>query len=99
MLGAIGAGKTSLLLRYLYAIGLRLPWVLHDFIGNGHRHLETWVANLATLLETAERQCPELAGSTTRFLSRFVFGYHGAQESYLRALGKKFGGTVTTVRG
>jgi uncharacterized protein YndB with AHSA1/START domain len=34
-----------------------------------------------------------------RFMSRFVFGYHGAQESYLRALGKKFGGTVTPVRG
>lgn len=73
VLGAIGAGKTSLLLRYLYAIGLRLPWVLHDFIGNGHRHLETWVANLATLLATAERQCPELGGSTARFLARFAF--------------------------
>lgn len=34
-----------------------------------------------------------------RFMSRFVFGYHGAQESYLRALGKKFGGAVTPVRG
>jgi hypothetical protein len=73
VMGAIGAGKTSLLLRYLYAIGLRLPWVLHDFIGNGHQHLETWVANLATMLAAAERQCPELAGSTARFLSRFAF--------------------------
>ena len=34
-----------------------------------------------------------------RFVSRFVFGYYGTQEAYLRALGKKFGETVTTVRG
>ena len=26
-----------------------------------------------------------------RFMSRFVFGYHGTQEAYLRALGRKFG--------
>ncbi len=73
ILGAIGAGKTSLLLRYLFATGTRLPWVLHDFIGNGHRHLECWIANLATMLAVAERQCPELAGSAARFLSRFAF--------------------------
>lgn len=34
-----------------------------------------------------------------RFMSRFVFGYYGTQEAYLRALGKKFGEAVTTVRG
>jgi len=33
-----------------------------------------------------------------RFLSRFVFGYHGTQQRYLRALGKRFGETVTPVR-
>jgi hypothetical protein len=33
-----------------------------------------------------------------RFLSRFVFGYHGTQEAYLRALGKKFGAAVTPRR-
>jgi hypothetical protein len=33
-----------------------------------------------------------------RFLSRFVFGYHGTQESYLRSLGKKYGTTVSPVR-
>jgi len=73
VLGAIGAGKTSLLLRYLHATGTRLPWVVHDFIGNGHRHLETWIANLATMLAVGERQCPELAGSAARFLRRFAF--------------------------
>ncbi|MBI3724761.1 SRPBCC family protein [bacterium] len=26
-----------------------------------------------------------------RFMARFVFGYHGSQEGFLRALGKKFG--------
>jgi hypothetical protein len=49
ILGSIGAGKTSLLLRYLYATGTRFPFVVHDFIGNGHRQLETWIANLATM--------------------------------------------------
>ena len=34
-----------------------------------------------------------------RFLSRFVFGFHGTQEEYLKALGRKFGGDVTPVRG
>jgi hypothetical protein len=34
-----------------------------------------------------------------RFMSRFVFGYHGTQEAYLRALGKRFGGPVALVRG
>jgi hypothetical protein len=33
-----------------------------------------------------------------RFMSRFVFGYYGTQESYLRALGKKFGEEVVVVR-
>jgi hypothetical protein len=34
-----------------------------------------------------------------RFMSRFVFGYYGTQEAYLRALGKKFGHDVTPARG
>jgi len=33
-----------------------------------------------------------------RFMSRFIFGYYGAQEDYLRALGKKFGETVPVTR-
>jgi len=40
-----------------------------------------------------------IANPIFRFLSRFVFGYYGSQEGYLRALGKKFGETVTPVRG
>lgn len=33
-----------------------------------------------------------------RFLSRFVFGYHGSLDGYLKALGKKFGEEVKPVR-
>lgn len=73
ILGAIGAGKTSLLLRYLYAFGTRFPWVLHDFIGNGHRQLQTWIATLATILAVAERHCLDLRGITPQFLRRFAF--------------------------
>src|SRR5205814_6471909 len=73
ILGAIGAGKTSLLLRYLYAFGTRFPWVVHDFIGNGHRHLQTWIATLATILAVAERHCLDLTGITPQFLRRFAF--------------------------
>jgi len=73
ILGAIGAGKTSLLLRLLYGIGTRYPWVLHDFIGTGHRRLQAWVAYLATTFALAERWCPDMTGSTARFLSRYAF--------------------------
>ncbi len=42
-----------------------------------------------------------IANPVFRFLARFVFGYYRTQESYLVALGKKFGETVvpTRVRG
>jgi hypothetical protein len=73
VLGAIGTGKTSLIRRYLLATGVSYPWVLHDFIGTGHRHIETWIATLATILAVAERRCPLLAGITGRFLARFAF--------------------------
>jgi hypothetical protein len=33
-----------------------------------------------------------------RFMSKFIFGYYGSQEAYLRALGKRFGGEVTPTR-
>jgi len=33
-----------------------------------------------------------------RFMSRFIFGYYGTQESYLRALGKRFGEAVAPAR-
>jgi uncharacterized protein YndB with AHSA1/START domain len=36
----------------------------------------------------------EIYNPIFRFVSRFVFGYHGTIEAYLRALGKKFGETV-----
>jgi uncharacterized protein YndB with AHSA1/START domain len=39
-----------------------------------------------------------IANPIFRFLSRFLFGYYASQEGYLRALGKKFGETVTPVR-
>ena len=39
-----------------------------------------------------------IANPMFRFLSRFVFGYYRTQESYLRALGRRFGETVTPVR-
>jgi uncharacterized protein YndB with AHSA1/START domain len=32
-----------------------------------------------------------------RFMSRFIFGYHGSQDGYLRRLGEKFGEAVTPV--
>jgi hypothetical protein len=38
-----------------------------------------------------------VANPLFRFLSRFVFGYHGTQRSYLRALGGRFGEDVTPV--
>ncbi len=34
-----------------------------------------------------------------RFVSRFVFGHHATQETYLRALGRRFGHDATPVRG
>ena len=39
-----------------------------------------------------------IANPIFRFMSRFIFGYHGTQVSYLRALGRKFGETVTPER-
>ena len=34
-----------------------------------------------------------------RFLSRYVFGYHGTQEDYLRSLARKFGREAVPTRG
>ena len=33
-----------------------------------------------------------------RFMSRFIFGYYGTQESYARALGRRFGEEVSPAR-
>lgn len=73
VLGAIGAGKTSLLRALLRARDARLPWVHHDYIGTGHRHLETMVALAGARLAAAEAFCPERSGVTRRFLGRFAF--------------------------
>ena len=73
VLGAIGAGKTSLLRALLLARDSQLPWVHHDYIGTGHRHLETMVALAGSRLAAAEAFCPERAGVTARFLARFAF--------------------------
>ena len=37
----------------------------------------------------------EIHNPIFRLLARFVFGYHGTMETYLKALGKKFGEDVT----
>lgn len=42
--GAIGSGKTSLLGRLLMGRGLHQPFLNYDYIGTGHRELETWIA-------------------------------------------------------
>ncbi len=73
VLGAIGAGKTSLLRTLVRARDPQLPWVHHDYIGTGHRHLETMVALAGARLAAAEAFCPERAGVTARFLARFAF--------------------------
>lgn len=39
-----------------------------------------------------------IANPIFRFMTKFVFGYHGTQESYLKALGRKFGEKVPTER-
>lgn len=39
-----------------------------------------------------------IANPIFRFLARFVFGYHRTQESYLLALGKRFGKPVVITR-
>jgi hypothetical protein len=54
VLGAIGTGKTSLLRALVRTRDPRLPWVHHDYIGTGHRHLETMVALAGARLAAAE---------------------------------------------
>jgi len=39
-----------------------------------------------------------IANPVFRFMSRFLFGYYGTQESYARALGKRLGEEVAPVR-
>lgn len=61
----------------------------------------TWTWNVApagdgtrvTITEDGEVYNPVF-----RFMSRFIFGYHGTAERYLKALGQKFGETVMPER-
>ena len=39
-----------------------------------------------------------IANPVFRFMSRFIFGYYGSIEKYLRALGRRFGEAPTPVR-
>lgn len=61
----------------------------------------TWTYEIAPVAEGSRVTVTErgwIANPLFRFLSRFVFGYYGTQEKYLKALGKNFGATVTPVR-
>jgi uncharacterized protein YndB with AHSA1/START domain len=57
----------------------------------------TWMYDVRSVEGGSELRITEngeVYNPVFRFLSRFVFGYHGTVEAYLRALGKKFGETV-----
>ena len=61
----------------------------------------SWTYEIAPVPEGCRMTVTErgwIANPVFRFMSRFIFGYYGTQEKYLRALGKKFGETVTPVR-
>jgi uncharacterized protein YndB with AHSA1/START domain len=61
----------------------------------------SWTYDIAVVPEGSRVTVTErgwIANPLFRFLSRFVFGYYRTQESYLRALGRKFGETVQPVR-
>jgi uncharacterized protein YndB with AHSA1/START domain len=61
----------------------------------------SWTYEIAAVPEGSRVTVTErgwIANPLFRFLSRFVFGYYRTQESYLRALGGKFGETVEPVR-
>lgn len=62
----------------------------------------TWTWNLApdasgTRVTITERGF--VTNPIFRFMSRFVFGHHAAQEDFLRALGRRFGHDVEITRG
>lgn len=61
----------------------------------------TWtyvIAPVATGSEITITEDGIVRNPIFRFVSRFVFGHHKAQETYLRDLGKKFNHAVTPVR-
>jgi uncharacterized protein YndB with AHSA1/START domain len=62
----------------------------------------TWTWNLApdatgTRVTITERGY--VTNPIFRFMSRFVFGHHAAQEDFLRSLGRRFEHDVTVTRG
>lgn len=60
-----------------------------------------WIYEITPVAEGSRVRVTErgwIANPVFRFLSRFVFGYYGTQQSYLRALGKVFGEDVAPVR-
>ena len=54
--------------------------------------LESDGATTLTITEEGEIYNPVF-----RFMSRFIFGYHGTQHAFLKALGTKFGEEVRPV--
>jgi uncharacterized protein YndB with AHSA1/START domain len=61
----------------------------------------TWTYTLVPVLSGTRVTISEkgfVSNPLFRFLGRFVFGYYGTQEDYLRALGKKYGQDITPTR-
>ena len=62
----------------------------------------SWTYEIAPVTEGTRVTVTErgwIANPVFRFMSRFIFGYYGSLEGYLVALGKRFGETVSPVRG
>ena len=61
----------------------------------------TWTYELTSVPEGTQVRITEdgwVSNPIFRFLSRFVFGYYGSLDGYLKALGKRFGEEVEPVR-
>ncbi len=60
-----------------------------------------WTYEVATTPDGSRVTVTErgwIANPIFRFMSRFIFGYYGSVEKYLRALGKRFGESVMPLR-
>jgi hypothetical protein len=66
---------------------------MHRSVERGPRHHPVDSGSKFTVTERGW-----IANPVFRFMSRFIFGYYGTQERYLRALGKRFGEEVTPAR-
>lgn len=61
----------------------------------------TWTWNVAPAVDGTRvtiTEDGEVYNPVFRFMARFIFGYHGTAEGYLKALGKKFGETIAPER-